>query len=57
MKNANEALVEYGMSLTDEQVNKLMERLDLLKQLVSLTGTQLTYTETLLDRLFGKESA
>ena len=30
MKNANETLVEYVMSLTDEQVNKLMERLDLL---------------------------
>ncbi len=45
-------LIDYIMSLTPEQVDKLTERLDLLKKVVSMTDSEAVYTNELTGKLF-----
>lgn len=52
-----DALLSYILNLTPAQVDKLVERLDLLKQLAGMTRNELIFAETFLDKVCGKESA
>ena len=38
MKTATDALIDYILTLTDEQTAKVLDRLDLLQQLVRATA-------------------
>lgn len=57
MKNAKEDLMTYILNLTEEQADRLVGRLGLLKQIVGMKDHQQVYLETLVDRLFGKAGA
>ena len=46
--NKREELVAYIASLTPEQVDKVCRRMDLLKQLPTLSENQLIFTEEFL---------
>lgn len=48
-------LVAYVASLTPEQVDKLFDRLPLLKQLPRLSENQLIFTEEFLKRIFPED--
>lgn len=49
-----EELVQYVQSLTEEQVEKLLEHLPLLKQLTTMQEHELIYSETFLKKLFSR---
>ena len=51
--NNTEKLVEYIKALTPEQVDKIMNRLPLLRQMLNLTDNQAIYTQTFTDLAFG----
>lgn len=53
VKTDSEKLVEFVMSLTDEQVEKLVKRLDLLETLRNMSDNELLYCETFVGKLFG----
>lgn len=53
VKTDSEKLIEYVMSLTDEQVEKLVKRLDLLETLRNMDDNELLYSEVFLGKLFG----
>ena len=48
-------LIAYVTSLTSEQVDKLFDRLPLLKQLPGLSENQLIFTEEFLKRIFPED--
>lgn len=48
-------LVAYIASLTPEQVDKVCRRMDLLKQLPTLSENQLFFTEEFLKRIFPED--
>lgn len=48
-------LVAYIASLTPEQVDKVCRRMDLLKQLPTLSENQLIFTEEFLKRIFPED--
>lgn len=50
-----EKLIAYVSSLTPEQVDKLIDRLPLLKQLPRLSENQLIFTEEFLKRIFPED--
>lgn len=58
---AKEELLEYVQALTPEQVDKIISRLDLVKQCLTMTEPQAIYTKTLTGKLFafwdGREGA
>lgn len=45
-------LIAYVASLTPEQVDKVCKRMELLKQLPTLTDNELIFTEEFLKRIF-----
>ena len=45
-------LLDYIMSLTPEQADKLVQRLDLLKKVVKMSEPEAIYTNTLTGKLF-----
>lgn len=47
-------LISFIENLTEEQVAKITEHLPLLKQLVTMTDSELIYSETFLQKLFSK---
>ena len=49
-----EELVQYVQNLTEEQVEKLLEHLPLLKQLTTMQEHELIYSETFLKKLFNR---
>jgi len=51
--NNTEKLVDYVKSLTPEQVDKIINRLPLLQQMLNLTDNQAIYTQTFTDLAFG----
>lgn len=53
--NNTEKLVNYIKSLTPEQVDKIMNRLPLLQQMLNLTDNQAIYTQTFTDLAFGSK--
>lgn len=60
MKNtqtANEALIDYILHLTPEQVNKVLELLPLLKQMLAMSANERIFAETFLGKVCGKVSA
>lgn len=48
-------LLDYIMSLTPEQADKVTQRLDLLKKVVSMSEPQAIYTNTLTGKMFFEE--
>lgn len=52
-----EELFAYVASLTPEQVEKLIERLPLLKQMAGMSGNELLFAERFLDKVCGKVTA
>lgn len=52
-KTDSEKLIEFVMNLTDEQVEKLVKRLDLLETLRDMNDNELLYGATFLGKLFG----
>ena len=51
---AKQKLVDYIQSLTQEQVEKILSRSDLLERCLTMTDAQAIYTDTLTGRLFGE---
>lgn len=49
-----EKLIDYIKNLTEEQAEKLVEHLPLLKQLIAMKDYELIYSETLLAKLFNR---
>ena len=47
-----EELVAFIKNLSEEDVKKIVEHLPLLEQLVKMDNNELTYSETLLTKLF-----
>lgn len=54
MKNANEALVNYILSMTEEQATKLLERLDMVKRLAGLTTNEFAFVNQFCNRVWGE---
>ena len=54
---AKQKLVDYIQSLTQEQVEKILSRSDLLERCLTMTDAQAIYTDTLTGKLFGSEGA
>lgn len=52
-----ETLINYILNLTPAQVDKLIERLPLLKQLAGMSKNELIFSETFLEKVCGRESA
>lgn len=48
-----EELLKYIRNLSEEQVEKVMERVALLRQVMAMTDAEATYTEVLTGKLFG----
>ena len=48
-------LIDYVMSLTPEQIDKVVNRLDLLKQAVNMTDSEATYISHFSHLLFAHE--
>ena len=48
-----EKLIEYIKGLTPEQIDKVIERLPLIKQALGMTESQALYTQTFTGKLFG----
>ena len=48
-----EKLIAYIKGLTPEQVDKVIERLPLIKQALGMTDSQALYTQTFTGKLFG----
>ena len=53
VKTDSEKLIEFVMSLTDTQVEKLVARLDLLETLRNMDENELLYSSVFLDKMFG----
>lgn len=53
VKTDSEKLIDFVMSLTDEQVAKLAKRLDLFETLRNMDDNELIYGATFLGKLFG----
>ena len=53
VKTDSEKLIEFVMNLTDEEVEKLVKRLDLFETLRNMTDNELLYGATFLGKLFG----
>lgn len=51
MKTKQE-LIDYIMSLTPEQVDKVVNRLDLLQKVVDMTEAEAIYSDTFISKLF-----
>lgn len=51
-KTAKENLFDYVASLSEEQINKLIDHLPLLKSVVNMDEPQAIYTEALITKLF-----
>lgn len=49
-----EKLIDYIKNRTEEQAEKLVEHLPLLKQLIAMKDYELIYSETLLAKLFNR---
>lgn len=47
-----QALMNYVMSLTPEQADKLVQRLDLLKKAINMSAPEAIYTTALTNKLF-----
>ena len=54
---AKQKLVDYIQSLTQEQVEKIFSRSDLLERCLKMTDAQAIYTDHLTGKLFGSEEA
>ena len=50
---AKDELVKFIINLTPEQANKIVKRMELLKQLAKSSDNELVFTETLLSRING----
>lgn len=50
--NKKQELIDYIMNMTPEQINKVVNRLDLLKQTVSMTDSEATYISHLSGLMF-----
>lgn len=50
--NKKQELLDYIMSLSPEQADKLVQRLDLLKKVVNMSEPEAIYTNTLTGKLF-----
>ena len=48
-----EELIAYIKGLTPEQVDKVIERLPLIKQALSLNNSEALYTQTFTRKMFG----
>lgn len=57
MSKKEELLVAFIKNLSEEDVKKIVEHLPLLEQLVKMDNNELTYSETLLTKLFSKAGA
>lgn len=54
-KATKQDLLSFVAGLSEEQVSKLIEHLPLLKQAAVMNDAELTYTETLVGKLFARE--
>lgn len=54
---AKDALMNYVLSLTPEQVDKIMKRLPLLEQMAEMSGNELLFAEGFLSKVCGKATA
>ena len=54
---AKQKLMDYIQGLTQEQVDKILSRFDLLERCLAMTEAQAIYTDTLTGKLFGSEGA
>ena len=45
-------LLDYIMSLTPEQVDKVAQRLDLLKKVTTMTDSEAVYTNAFVGKMF-----
>ena len=48
-------LVDYILNLTEEQVDKIFSRFDLLERRITMTESQASHTDHLTGKLFGSE--
>lgn len=48
-------LLDYIMSLTPEQVEKVAQRLDLLKKVATMTDPEAIYTNAFVGKMFFNE--
>ena len=48
-----EKLIAYIEGLTPEQVDKVIERLPLIKQALSMSNSEALYTQTFTRKMFG----
>lgn len=55
MSNKRNELINYILSLTPEQIEKLTERIDLIKKVANMTDCQATYSNRLAGKLFFSE--
>lgn len=52
--SAKEELMKYILSLNEKQVDRIVEHMDLIRCVASMTDNELIYSETFLTKLFGK---
>lgn len=52
MKTPREELIDFIMGMTEEQVDKVLSRLDMLENLAAMNDYQATYTKHLTGKLF-----
>lgn len=52
--SAKEELMKYILSLNEKQVDRIVEHMDLLRCVASMTDNEMIYSETFLTKLFGK---
>jgi len=50
---AKQELIEFIKSMTPEQVEKVISRLDLLERCLTMTDAEAIYTDTFTGRMFG----
>ena len=48
-------LIDYILNLTEEQVDKIFSRFDLLERYTATAESQAIHTDHLTDKLFGSE--
>lgn len=52
--SAKEELLKYVLSLNEKQIDRIVEHMDLLRCVAAMTDNEMIYSETFLNRMFGK---
>lgn len=52
--SSREELIKYILSLNEKQVERIVEHMDLLRCVASMNDSEMIYSETFLNRMFGK---